>query len=105
MMKTLVLLALLTLPACSRHSAPYTEGDVRKFVLPGTTREAIIKRFGEPTSVEKNPRFDDGSTNVDEIIYYFLPLSSWPRTGGDQRFTGFQVSLKDGKTIDWLPSR
>src|SRR5437879_2528594 len=78
----------------------YTEDDVRAFVLPGTTREAIIARFGKPTYDEKNSKFEDGSTKIDEIIYFDLPLRNPPV---EQRgvFSGFQVRLKDGKAVDW----
>jgi hypothetical protein len=98
------------LAACSRHPSPvaptmndqtYTEDDVRNFVLPGTSREAIIKRFGEPQHQDKNPIFEDGSTAIDEIIYFDLPFPNPPR---EERwaFAGFQVRLKNGKAVDWM---
>jgi hypothetical protein len=91
-----------SLSGCSRHtSARYTEDDVRNFVLPGTSREAIIQRFGEPVIVEKNPKFEDGNTNVDEIILFRLPPSP-PGTKEDYVFAGFQVGLKNGKVVDWI---
>ena len=112
-MKARSLLAILVLVAslsgCSRHplirntSYQYTEDDVRKFVLPGTPREAIIQRFGEPEYVSKNPKFEDGSTDVDEIIYFSLPDPS-PGVKEDFVFGGFQVGLKNGKAVDWLSS-
>ncbi len=110
MLKILVLLAaMITLCDCSRHSVPYTESDVGKFVRAGMLRAEIIKRFGEPMFDEKNPRFEDGSTNVDEIIYYDLPIAAALAHNrdkdSDHRFTGFQVSLKDGRVLDWSPSR
>ena len=104
-MRAIALIAALVLIGCSRNSTRYTEDAVREFVKPGMAREGIIKRFGEPTYVEKNPRFEDGSHNVDEIIYYSLPIQDWDRRTGNQRFTGFQVALKQGKVVDWLPSR
>ncbi len=101
----MALTAALVLVGCARTSTSYTEDEVREFVKPGMPREAIVKRFGEPTQVEKNPRFEDGTHDVDEIIYYSLPIQDWDRHAGDSRFTGFQVGLKQGKVIDWLPSR
>src|SRR5437762_8393125 len=108
MLKTTLSLVIIALCGCSGHSVPYNEDDVRKFVRAGMAREAIIERFGEPEYDEKNPRFEDGSTKVDEIIYYSLPLNALRRTQQqprEERFTGFQVHLKDGKVLDWLPSR
>ena len=104
-MRAIALIAALVLVACARTSTPYTEAEVREFVKPGMPREAIIKRFGEATHVEKNPRFEDGSHHVDEIIHYFLPIQDWNRNTGNHRFTGFQAGLKQGKVVDWLPSR
>ena len=78
----------------------YAEEDVRAFVLPGTAREAIIARFGKPTYDEKNPKFADGSTKIDEIIYFDLPLRN-PPVEQKGVFSGFQVRLKDGKAVDW----
>ncbi|SRR6266404_1510272 len=79
----------------------YTEDDVRKFVLPGTTREAVIQRFGQPVYNQKNPKFEDGSQRADEILYFDLRPSNPPR---EERwvFAGFQVWLKDGKTVKWM---
>jgi hypothetical protein len=72
-------------------------------VQPGTSREAIVRRFGEPTSDWKNPKFEDGYTGVDEIIYYFLPPEPRRRKRTDDWvFSGFQVRLKDGKTVEWM---
>jgi hypothetical protein len=99
-----ILVLVASLSGCSRSaSSKYTEDDVRKFVLPGTPREAIIQRFGDPVIVEKNPKFEDGSTNVDEIIYFHLPLPP-PGVKEDFVFAGFQVGLKNGKAVDWLSS-
>ena len=101
----MALIAALVLTGCSRSSTSYTEDEVREFLKPGMERETITKRFGEPAYVEKNPRFEDGSHNVDEIIHYFLPIQDWNRNTGNHRFTGFQVGLKQGKMVDWLPAR
>jgi hypothetical protein len=101
----IALFAALILAGCARSSTPFTEDEVREFVKPGMPREAIIKRFGEPMHVEKNPRFEDGSDNVDEIIHYFLPLQDWNQHTGNHRFTGFDVGLKQGKVVNWQPSR
>jgi hypothetical protein len=88
------------LSACSRHAPIYTEDEVRQFVLPGIPREAILQRFGEPLRDWKNPKFEDGSTNIDEILYYFLPSPN-PPTNASWVFSGFQVRLKDGKAVQW----
>jgi len=103
--RAITLIAASILAGCVRNSTFYTENEVRKFVKPGMAREAIIERFGEPGQVEKNPRFEDGSRDVDEIIYYSLPVRDWNRHTGENRFTGFQVGLKNRKVVDWLPSR
>lgn len=72
---------------------------------PGTTREAIIARFGEPMVDEKNPKFEDGCTGVDEVILYHIPFDQLPRSkNGDWVFSGFQVRLKEGKTVEWMAS-
>lgn len=84
---------------CTRQSS-YTEDEVKKFVLPGTSREAIIQRFGEPMVDEKNPKFVDGSTNIDEILIFVLPPDT--ATHGKFVFSGFQVRLKDGKAVEWM---
>jgi hypothetical protein len=110
-MKTICVVAVLTLSGCFRQAslAPdairqqYSEDDVRKFVLPGTPRQAIIERFGDPVHDEKNPKFEDGSTDVDEILYFHLPLPP-PGTKEDFVFSGFQVGLKNGKAVYWLSS-
>src|SRR3989442_9868305 len=101
MIKPLVTIAVFALCGCSRQSMQYTEDDVRRFVLPGTTREAIIKRFGEPIVDEKNPKFDDGSTAIDEIIYFDLPSPN-PPVEENWAFAGFQVRLKNGKAVQWM---
>ena len=104
--------ALFALSSCSRQpSAPvarasyqlYTEDDVRKFIAPGTPLIAIAQRFGEPCVDEKNPKFENGSTNIDEIVYFFLPAAP-PGTKEDFAFCGFQVRLKGGKAVDWFSS-
>ena len=77
-----------------------TEEDVRKFVLPGTPRDTIINRFGEPISEDKNPVFEDHSTDVDTILYFdFGP----PQKGKEENyaFCGFEVFLKNGKAVKW----
>ena len=106
----LVVTLCASLFACSRKPLnpsglpqQYTEDDVRQFVLPGATREAIIRRFGEPQIDEKHPRFDDGSTNIDEIMYFFLPEPPFG-TKEDFVFGGFQVGLKENKALDWSSS-
>jgi len=104
-MRAIALIGALVLVGCARTRTPYSEEEVREFVKPGMLREAIIERFGETTHVEKNPRFEDGSHNVDEIMAYFLPIQDWNRNTGNHRFTGFQVGLKQGKVVYWLPSR
>jgi len=91
------------LAGCSRGSPTYTEDEVRQFVVPGTTREAIISRFGQPVRDWKNPKFEDGSTNIDEILYFFLPSLKPPRNES-WVFSGFQVRLKDGKAVQWSAS-
>lgn len=92
------------LTACSRHSPNYTEDDVRDFVLPGTSRQAIVKRFGSPIHVQKNPKFEKGSTNdIDAILYFETPLPN-PLTNQSWAFSGFQVWLKDDKAVKWLAS-
>ena len=88
------------LVGCSPQSAVYTEQDVQQFVVPGTTREAVVGRFGRPGWVQKNPKFEDGSTNVDEILIFFLPTPSPPRNR-KWEFSGFKVRLKAGKAVDW----
>ena len=108
MLKRVVsIIAVIAVSACSRSTSkpPYSEGDVRAFVLPGISREAIITRFGEPLIDEKNPKFEGGYTGVDEIIYYFLPSEypSRPPPNMD-RFKGFQVRFKEGKAVDWAPT-
>lgn len=104
MIKPLLVLAVVSLCSCSRSArAPYTEEDVRAFIKPGTPREAIVKRFGEPRIVEKNPKFEGGYTGVDEIIFYFLPLEPRKQKKTDDWvFSGFQVRLKEGKTVEWM---
>jgi hypothetical protein len=104
----ILLLSLLAFVSCSRKSAQdsrqlYNEEDVRKFVLPGTPLTAIIQRFGQPLDDEKNPKFEDGSTNIDEIVYFLLP-PPLPGKTEDFEFSGFQVHLKAGRAVDWLPS-
>ena len=94
------LLLVLLVPGCSREPR-YTEQEVREFVVPGTPLAAIIKRFGEPSSDEKNPRFQDGSTDIDEIVYFDLPLSP-PGVRENFVFSGFQVRLKKGKAVVWF---
>jgi hypothetical protein len=105
-MKTGLLLGIFMLfgmlISCSRQSSWYTEDEVRKFVQPGTSRETIIQRFGQPIIDEKNPKFDDGSTNIDEILIYVLPPEPLPP--GKFVFSGFQVRLKDGKSVEWMPT-
>jgi len=96
----LVSFLALVVTACSRHPV-YTEQDVRSFVVPGTPLEAIIQRFGQPTYVEKNPKFEDGSTEIDEIVYFDLPLPP-PGVKEDYAFAGFQVRLKNGKAVNWF---
>ena len=107
-----LLIGLSTLSACSRQRTspspalgdePYTEDDVRKFVLPGTSREAIIKRFGEPINDWKNPTFEDGSTDIDEILFFDLPGPN-PPVEESWVFSGFQVRLKNGKAVQWMSS-
>ena len=106
MIKALLAFAFVALCSCSRSARPpYTEDDVRAFVQPGTAREAIIRRFGEPVMDEKNPKFEDGYTGVDEIIYYMLPSFTQPRKRPPSKewvFAGFQVRLKDGKAVEWM---
>jgi hypothetical protein len=113
-MKTISIFAAATLccgmVACSRQSPGpststqlYSEDEVRKFVLPGTSRESIISRFGQPTYVQKNPKYDDGSTNVDEILFFDLPSPNPPRSE-KWVFSGFVVDLKDGKALRWTAS-
>jgi hypothetical protein len=112
-MKAILFLAFLALSGvlagCSRHAPPspqnigqqpYTEDDVRKSVLPGTPRESIVGRFGQPMVDEKNPRFEDGSTNIDEILVFTLPSTNPPKNE-NWVFAGFQVRLKDGKAVEW----
>jgi hypothetical protein len=74
--------------------ALYTEEDVRAFVQPGTSREAIIKRFGEPLVDDKNPKFEGGYTGVDEIMFFHLPFETQrrPRTD-DLIFSGSRRSF------------
>ena len=101
------IIGIFALSSCSRQPsnlAPhYTENDVRKFVIPGTPRDAIIARFGTPLTAEKNPKFEDGNTDIDEIIYFLLP-SAPAGTKEDFVFSGFQVRLKEGKAVQWLSS-
>jgi hypothetical protein len=78
----------------------YTEDEVRKFVVPGTARQAILDHFGAPTEDDRNPKFEDGSTNIDEILFFQLPPPS-PPTNEDFVFSGFQVRLKNGIAVDW----
>jgi len=87
---------------CSRPGArrAYTEEDVRSFIKPGTSRDAIIARFGQPVSDDKDPKFEGGYTGVDEIMFYLLP----PQTWRNARFVGFQVRLEHDKTVEWMPS-
>src|SRR5207248_22673 len=91
------------LNGCSPQSSTYSESDVRAFILPGTSREAIVKRFGKPVYQEKNPKFEDGSTNIDEILFFNLPAPNPPRNES-WVFSGFQVRLKDGKAVEWSAS-
>ena len=99
-----IILVLLAATSCSRQTRAswqlYSEDDVGKFVTPGTPLTAIIQRFGQPMIDEKHPKFEGGGTNIDEIVYYFLPDAS-PRTKEDYVFAGFQVRLKDGKAVNW----
>jgi hypothetical protein len=95
------ILTVIVFTACSRRD--YTEDEVRVFVVKGTTREAIIAKFGEPFADEKNPKFEDGSTKIDEIIYFTLPPPP-PGVKQDFVFSGFQVRLKEGKAIEWFAS-
>ena len=100
----LAIFAAVLVSACSRptHRPLYTEAEVRAFIQPGTPREAIITRFGEPMITEKDPKFDGGWTGVDEIIYYLLPSGDEQRERKDDwAFAGFQVRLKEGKAVDW----
>jgi hypothetical protein len=104
MNRVLSIFAAILVSACSRatHKPAYTEAEVREFIQSGTPREAIIARFGEPLITEKNPKFDGGWTGVDEIIYYLLPPGDEQRERKeDWAFAGFQVRLKEGKTVDW----
>jgi hypothetical protein len=98
------LLALLAFASCSRQAVrdshqTFTEDDVRKFVQPGTPIASIVQKFGEPIHDEKNPKFADGSTNIDEIVYFNLPPP--PGTKGNWVFCGFSVRLKAGMAVDW----
>jgi hypothetical protein len=104
MIKSLLVLAVVSLCSCSRSARTlYTEEDVRAFVQPGTSRAAIFERFGEPLIDEKNPKFEGGYTGVDEIIYYFLPSKPRQRKPNDDWvFAGFQVRLKEGKAVEWM---
>jgi len=101
MKQTALIFTLITvvLTSCSRKQ--YTEDDVRKFVVPGTTREAIIQKFGKSFIDEKNPKFEDGSTEIDEIMYFDLPPAPFG-VKEDFVFSGFQVRLKDGKAVRWF---
>ncbi len=76
---------------------------MRAFVQPGTPREAIIKRFGEPVVDDKHPNFEGGYTGIDEIMFFNLPykLQQGPAPA-DWVFAGFQVRLKDGKAVEWM---
>ena len=92
------------LPGCSPPPSSYTEHEVRQFVQPGTSRGSIVERFGTPVHVEKNPKFEAGSTNkVDEILYFETPLPR-PLTNQNWAFSGFQVWIKDGQAVRWLAS-
>ena len=106
------ILLLFVLCGCGQKAQPlirsgggsaYTEEDVRKFVVPGTSRDAIIARFGDPGIDERNPKFEDGSTNIDEILYFRLPLPN-PLRNEEWAFSGFQVRLHSGKAVDWAAS-
>ncbi len=100
----LLTVSMIVLCACSRLSdkPSYSEADVRAFVQPGTSRDAIIRRFGEPVFEEKNPKSDSDHAGVDEIIYYSLPLRYYTaKRNGDLHIMGFQVRLREGKTVDW----
>ena|ERR1700730_2648608 len=104
MNRVLLSVAVSVLLACSRRTPKpaYTEAEVRDFVHPGTSREAIIERFGHPLIDETNPKFEGGWTGVDEIVYYFLPPGQEQRERKeDWAFSGFQVSFKEGKAVDW----
>ena len=107
MIKPLLNIAVLALFACSRSGTRplYTEEDVRAFVQPGTSCEAIIKRFGEPLVDDKHPKFEGGYTEVDEIMFYAQPPEPRRLRSTDKRtFAGFQVRLKDGKAVEWMGS-
>lgn len=83
--------------------APYTEEEVGAFLKPGTPREAITKRFGQPMSVQRDPTFEDGSKPFDEILYFIFLTTQGHATYGETVFGGFQVNLKDGKVVGWSP--
>jgi hypothetical protein len=109
---SILVLVLLALSSCSKlpsalpsplSNQQYTEEDVRKFVTPGTPRAEIIERFGEPVYAQKNPKIEGDGTDIEEIIYFFLP----PAPSGTKEhfvFAGFQVRLKNGKTVEWMAS-
>lgn len=101
------ILGILSSPSCSRNlsalTPSYTEDDVRKFIVSGTPRNAIVARFGTPLTADKNPKFEDGNSDIDEILYFLLPDAP-TGTKEDFVFSGFQVGLKEGKTVQWISS-
>ena len=81
----------------------YTEEDVRKFVTAGKPREDIIARFGEPVVDQRDPKFEDGNTNIDEILFFVLPDPN-PLTNERWVFSGFEARLHAGRAVDWAAS-
>lgn len=68
--------------------APYTEKEVGAFLKPGTSRVAILQRFGQPFHVERDPVFDGGGKPYDEVLEYDFP-DFGHGTYGENAFAGF----------------
>jgi hypothetical protein len=106
MKKNLTIVIILIFACCSRASVnpsvPKTvlefpsEQEVTAFLKIGISKEAVVRKFGEPLIERPQP----AGSNVDEIYYYFKPP---PRLPVAQHFAydGFQVWFFKGKVTNF----
>ena len=80
---------------------PNSKEEVGAFLKPGVSREAIVQRFGQPSSVIRERALEDGSKPYDESLDYvaFPPGNRLENSA----FVGFSAHLKNGRLVDWTP--